>query len=230
MTGNEPIEEVLADQLRYYRARAPIYDTTYQRSGDHDRGPEANAAWRADLQVVADRLAAARLSGHVLELGCGTGHWTEQLAPNADQVTAIDGAEEMVTIASERLGRFLNVELQVQEIIDGWQPPAETYDGFAAFFFIEHVPDERLEHLLQRVASSLRPGATIFVADGAPRPDQLPDQIAAVETRRLNGCSYRVVERRRSATELCDVFAQAGMRLDVETVTQRFSIARGTFG
>lgn len=62
------IEELLADQLRYYRARAPIYDTTYQRTGDYDRGEPANNAWRADLEVVADRLAEAQLGGRTAPL------------------------------------------------------------------------------------------------------------------------------------------------------------------
>src|SRR6266545_2663003 len=47
----DPLDELLAEQLRYYSDRAPEY--AYERRGRHDHGPDANRRWRADLDQAA---------------------------------------------------------------------------------------------------------------------------------------------------------------------------------
>ena len=75
-------DEVLADQVDYYRRRAGEYDVTAY-------GDVAAARTR-----IARLIAGMRPTGHVLEIACGTGLWTEALAGLADTVTAIDAAPE----------------------------------------------------------------------------------------------------------------------------------------
>jgi len=59
------IDEVLAEQVAYYRRRAGEYDVTAY--GDD------LAAARAH---IARLVAELRPAGRVLEIGCGTGLWT----------------------------------------------------------------------------------------------------------------------------------------------------------
>jgi demethylmenaquinone methyltransferase/2-methoxy-6-polyprenyl-1,4-benzoquinol methylase len=61
----------------YYAARAPAYDSVYMK-------PERQTDLRAIEQWVASRFVAAR----VLEIACGTGYWTQFIAPVALQVLA----------------------------------------------------------------------------------------------------------------------------------------------
>ena len=56
---------LLADQVAYYRARAPEYDAWWFRTGRFDRGVDNNATWRADVAVVEQ--AVDRM--YVLERG-----------------------------------------------------------------------------------------------------------------------------------------------------------------
>ena len=62
----------------YYAARAPEYDSVYRK-------PERQADLRAIEQWVPSRFVAAR----VLEIACGTGYWTQFIAPVALHVTRI---------------------------------------------------------------------------------------------------------------------------------------------
>ena len=80
-------EELVADQVAYYRARAPIYDEWWQRSGAYDRGPEMHVEWNRQLDQVEEELRTFSVSGNVLELAGGTGWWTERLAQSADHLT-----------------------------------------------------------------------------------------------------------------------------------------------
>src|SRR5262245_32800279 len=74
----------------YYNRRAKEYESIYHRD-DPVRPYE-----------LADVAAAMRntLSGlDVLEIACGTGYWTEQLAGYARSITATDASPQMLEIA-----------------------------------------------------------------------------------------------------------------------------------
>jgi SAM-dependent methyltransferase len=81
------------------------------------------------------------ITGHVLELACGTGHWTPLLAARARSVTAIDAAPEMLVVARQRV-TGLPVELVVADVF-GWRPP-RRYDTVFFGFWLAHVPPARL--------------------------------------------------------------------------------------
>src|SRR5690242_14514024 len=102
MTRVEPAD-VLQEQLDYYRARAAEYDQWWLREGRYDRGPTLKAQWFREAYEVRLALAQFRPHGRVLELASGTGIWTEQLLPFADQLTALDASSEMLAINSARL-------------------------------------------------------------------------------------------------------------------------------
>lgn len=80
-TGRVEDAELLAEQIAYYRARAPRYDEWWRRCGAYDRGPELAAEWDRQLALVEVALATFSVSGHVLELAGGTGWWTHRLVP-----------------------------------------------------------------------------------------------------------------------------------------------------
>ena len=69
---DDEVQALVAEQVAYYRAHAPDYDDAYLGK-DWDRCVE-------ELPIAGD----------VLELACGTGHWTPLLAARARSVTAVD--------------------------------------------------------------------------------------------------------------------------------------------
>ena len=100
------IEKLLAEQVVYYRARAPEYlEDTLDLPGG-----------RA-LETALDTFAP---SGHVLELACGPGVWTPQLLRHAERVTAIDAAPEMLAIARDRV-RGVRVRFVLADVFE-WRP------------------------------------------------------------------------------------------------------------
>ncbi len=107
-------DALLTEQLGYYRAAAAEY--------------AVDEAAARDLAQALDEFGP---SGHVLELACGPGMWTQQLLGHAATVTAIDAAAEMLARARARVGDG-RVRL-VQANLFAWAPEA-TYD-FAVFGF-----------------------------------------------------------------------------------------------
>jgi hypothetical protein len=56
-------DALLAEQVAYYRARAPEYDDWCERRGRYDRGPDHTARWRAEVDTLRSALASADLTG-----------------------------------------------------------------------------------------------------------------------------------------------------------------------
>jgi 2-polyprenyl-3-methyl-5-hydroxy-6-metoxy-1,4-benzoquinol methylase len=195
------LEQLLAEQVAYYRAVAPEYE-------DHalpfEGGDELFAA-----------LDAFRPTGSVLELTCGRGLWTEQLLRHATDVTAVDASPEMIDIASSRLNservRFIEAN------IFSWEPD-RRYDVVFFGFWLSHVPLERFASFWSMVADCLKPGGRVFFADDGYRtPEELVEgESSSTIVRRLNdGTAHRAVKVPHLADELEARLAEIGWRVKV---------------
>ena len=85
---SDKISDILQEQIAYYQARATEYDEWFMRQGRYDHGPEQNQQWFEEIQSLVEALDMFLPGGRILELACGTGWWTEQLAQYADTMTA----------------------------------------------------------------------------------------------------------------------------------------------
>jgi demethylmenaquinone methyltransferase/2-methoxy-6-polyprenyl-1,4-benzoquinol methylase len=137
VTGHDhdQIEELLAEQVRYYSARAPEYVQT--ALDDLDAGD----ASVAEGQIVA-AIKNLALSGDVLELACGPGTWTELLLQTASTVTAVDASPEMLALAATSVGPAAGRVRFVHADLFRWRPDRQ-YDAVFFGFWLSHVPGER---------------------------------------------------------------------------------------
>jgi SAM-dependent methyltransferase len=185
------VGSALNEQAAYYRARAAEYDQWWLREGRYDRGPELNATWFEEAGSVRAALEEFRPAGHILELACGTGIWTQRLVPFADRLTALDASEEMLAINAERLHspkvRYIQADLFA------WQPsPGDRYDTVFFGFWLSHVPPERFAGFWRLVASCLLPGGRVFFVDSrrettsTARDHVLAEAESSIQRRRLN--------------------------------------------
>jgi 2-polyprenyl-3-methyl-5-hydroxy-6-metoxy-1,4-benzoquinol methylase len=176
-------DEVLAGQVDYYRHRADEYDMTAY--GD----------------LVAARARIARLVaemapfGTVLEIACGTGLWTEALAPVAERVTAIDAAPEAVTIARDRV-RADNVSFEVADVFS-WKTAAR-FDVIFFSAWLSHVPQSRFERFWQLLRGLLAEGGRVLFIDEhveeRSKEHYLPGGDEIVERELQDGSRYRIVK------------------------------------
>lgn len=74
-------EDVLKQQIAYYRARASEYDEWFYREGRYNRDSASNRAWFDEIRVVTEALGRFGVSGDVLELASGTGGAARAAAP-----------------------------------------------------------------------------------------------------------------------------------------------------
>ena len=137
----------------YYAKRAAEYERIYAK-------PER----QADLALLRSRMAALFAGRSVLEVACGTGYWTEVVAPHVRSITAIDFAEETLAIARSKPYPPDRVELAQG---DAYALPSfgRRHDALFAVFWWSHVPLARLDAFLAGVTRSVAPGAVVAFLD-----------------------------------------------------------------
>jgi ubiquinone/menaquinone biosynthesis C-methylase UbiE len=215
--------ELLEGQLAYYRARAGEYDEWFLRQGRHDRGPEWNRRWFSELEQVRRELDRFRPTGEVLELACGTGLWTVELARHAAGVTAVDASPEVLEINRARLQEF-RPEIPVRYVradLFDWRPD-DAHDVVFFGFWLSHVPPRRFAAFWDLVRSALRPGGRVFFVDSLATKTLYEkrrlgrDPRGYTTTRRLNdGREFRIVKIFYDPDVLAAWLADMGWRFSV---------------
>ncbi len=219
-------DEFLAAQSSYYSARAPEYDDWWYRRGRYDSGPEVNAQWFRECSHLFQALGALGLSGHMLELACGTGTWTEWLAAQGLRVTAVDASAEMLALNRARVGGGAVEYVQVD--LFQWSPD-RLYDSVVMGFWLSHVPPERLDAFLRTVRTAVPTGGRLFVVDSqyqdevAARDRVLAGRDASTTTRILaDGRRFEIVKVFYEPSDLEAAFERAGFRISVESTESFF--------
>ena len=215
--SSNDLDGLLAEQVAYYRARAPEYSETAIPGL-----PTGGALARARDAVVA-ALTDFRPSGRVLELACGPGTWTPQLLRYADSVTAVDAAPEMLQIAaaqvSDKRVRF------VQADVFAWEPD-RRYDVVFFGFWLSHVPLERFEDFWGLIDRCLKQdtGRVAFVDDAYRTPDELVDgEHSSIIRRQLNdGTAFRAVKVPHAPDELQARLGRLGWNFAVRRLSGPF--------
>lgn len=192
--------DLLRRQQEYYDGRAADWQrwiTRYMRPVEEE---------------VAKLLAELPLDGHVLDMACGTGYWTEQLAGRAASVTALDGSEAML----EQVGRagLPNVSV-VHADLFAWNPPTE-WDAVFFAHWLAHVPDDRFDGFWGTVDAALAPGGHVVIVDVAPEEQRIEEHIHECDSvpltrRRLrDGRQYDVVKKYWEPDELIERITPLG--------------------
>ena len=209
LSNEAVLEEVGRARIAYYRERAEWFDDIYDCAGDYDGGEDQNRQWRTDLADIEKALALAPLRGSCVELGIGTGYWTERYIDRVERLVGLDASVEMLETARRRLSAHAHkVDLEVTDL---WRwKPGRLWDSAVACFFVEHVPDELLPGLLRSLHDALRPGGAVFIAEAAARDSQ-----PQVESRDIHDRRFLVVERPRTSGQLADAFGAAGFEVEV---------------
>jgi demethylmenaquinone methyltransferase/2-methoxy-6-polyprenyl-1,4-benzoquinol methylase len=224
-------DDLVEEQIAYYRARAPEYDDWWLRTGRFAPDDDFGRRWEAGKRDLEDALRAFAPGGEVLELAAGTGNLTARLAaqPEIEHITAVDSSEEALAIARTKVPDGARVTFVTADLFS-WQP-ARRYDVVAFGFWLSHVPPPRFEGFWDLVRSALRPGGRVFFVDNAVPVEQAAaaggrqvetpwsrtwlDQGVSLRTL-ADGREFRIIKRAWTPAELEAELAALGWSARVE--------------
>ena len=231
-------QALIASQIAYYGARAAEYDDWFERRQEYRFSAEFVERWETDVAALRTWLNADPPTGHVLEIAAGSGNWTGELLKTADQVTAVDASQEMMTLLAQKHD---GVEQIVADIFS-WEPP-QLYDDVFCGFWISHVPSALWEAFWDLIDRALRPGGRVWVIDNA-HPEHAsthgpPDWPVAAKLRQIehagneihrrtlrDGSEWEMVKRFWRPHELVAQLSQVGWQAQVDQTD--FAFIHGT--
>ncbi|MGH9228265.1 MAG: class I SAM-dependent methyltransferase [Acidimicrobiales bacterium] len=115
--------------------------------------------WHYHLRDLFAQLAGSK--GELLEVGCGIGVDSIQLARCGFDVTAVDLTESAIEVAREAARhRGVDVDFRVGNA-EGLDFPDEAFDAVYSFGVLHHTPD--IETAVAEVHRVMKPGATAYV-------------------------------------------------------------------
>jgi len=219
------MDELLSEQIAYYRARAPQYDDWWHRTGVYVLPDDRKREWDEEIERLEAAVAELRPTGRVLELAAGTGLWTRHLVRYAEEVTAVDASPEALRINAGRLAGF--AVRYVEADLFAWKP-AEKYDVVFFSFWLSHVPPERFAEFWAMVGSALVPGGrAIFIdnrwGDGTWRAiDERPTEPFQERRDLADGRVFRIVKIYYEPAELEEELTRVGWTSHVTTTGRSF--------
>jgi SAM-dependent methyltransferase len=222
-------DDLLGEQIAYYRDRAPEYDDWWFKRGRFRRPAEARRRWAAEVGQLEAAVEAFDPRGDVLELAAGTGLWTRRLVRTATKVTAVDASPEVLERNRRRVaGRGAPVEHVLADVFE-WEP-RQRYDVVFFSFWISHVPPGRFEAFWDRVDRALAPSGRVHLIDNAPPTDGYDGDGVVTRRELADGRRYDIVKVYWTPEDLTARLAPLGWRADLRFTGQFFlhgSVVRG---
>jgi SAM-dependent methyltransferase len=128
--------------------------------------PAGKLRWARRVRMLSSHL---RPGMTVLELGCGTGYFTQELARSGADVIAIDVSPELLEIARSNCSAP-NVQYQIQNA-SALSYSDAVFDSVVGSSILHHL---EIEEALREIYRVLKPGGTIYFTE----PNMLNPQIA----------------------------------------------------
>ena len=141
------------DMVKYYSDRAKEYEEIY--------------AWRdpqrqEEQELMESTLKEAFKGRRLLDIGCGTGYWTQRISMTAESIVGIDINDAVLEIARSK-EYVCPTEYRVMDAYN--MKFNERFSGVLASFMLSHVLKEDIPSWLEHVHSFLEPSARVFISD-----------------------------------------------------------------
>jgi demethylmenaquinone methyltransferase/2-methoxy-6-polyprenyl-1,4-benzoquinol methylase len=216
LNESSSLGELLAEQVAYYEADAQSFEAE-------------DAAYTAETRHrLVDEL---RPRGEIVELACGTGHWTLELIRYADSITAVDASPTALRINRARV-RDDRVRYVAADLF-AWKPD-RLYDTVFFGFWLSHVPPARFDAFWSMVGSCVGTTGTVMFVDEDDRStlDTVESRFVregtpCVRRVRQDGSEYEIVKVFWSVQELHNRLRDLGWEMNVRPIHDMFMVGSG---
>lgn len=150
---------------------ADVFDQIYESTPENDPWASASPRFRYQrhkYDTIAALIPKARYR-RALDLGCGTGLFTERLAGIADEVVGVDVSAVAVGIAKERTSALTNLrfaQCDVLELPSGWDGSFDLITVLDTLYYLPPpIDDEILKAVADRLSHLVSPQGLVVVAN-----------------------------------------------------------------
>jgi SAM-dependent methyltransferase len=108
------------------------------------------------LQDIANRVAAVKKGGHILDVGCGDGHFLYLCSRMGFQCSGVEDSKVMSEYAARKTGARVLQGMYAREMF-----PAESFDAITMIQVLEHIPAPM--EALEMARYHLRPDGILVI-------------------------------------------------------------------
>jgi len=124
-------------------------------------GPSIQRYWHQSKLELLDWMFTPEPTDCVLDVGCGSGVFANQLASYGAEVLAIDGNADAIEYGTETFG---NDRLKFRlGLLDELDLPENSFDRATCLEIVEHVFPDQIHALCAQLRRILRPGGSLLV-------------------------------------------------------------------
>ncbi len=142
-----------------------LHDSLYASFEDEFRGPREEVSRR--LQVYLPFLKEAKITGGVLDIGCGRGEWLQLV--KAEGIDA-QGVDRNRVFIEQCRAAGLNV-VENDALIHLRSLPDESLNAVTIFHLVEHLPLETLINIVDEIVRILKHDGLLIIE--TPNPENL---------------------------------------------------------
>lgn len=170
------LSRVEQSEKRHFDKIAEKYDTNYQYSKPFTKYKIAKKS-KDFAKIVKSTYKSRALE--MLEIGCGTGEYTKQVARLFPQsrVVALDISEKVIEIARRKCKKFRNTSFLVRGAYDTGLK-SNSLDLIYGFYVLHHLEIDRVKKEMLRI---LKPGGLVFFYE----PNILNPVVFIIKTNRF---------------------------------------------
>jgi len=212
MNHSDHSGKLIEEMKRYYETRAPWHDDYM--------GYESNEDMESLLRPIINILLPATIGKHVLEIGCGTGNWTQVLAKRATSIVAFDNSLGALEIARKKLVDCSNVSLIQCDAYD-LKKIDGSFDVLFAADWWSHIPIGMLLVFLDSIIEKLRPVSKavfidmMFKEEFKQEPCSFDSDNNRISRRTLpDGSEYEVVKNFPKEVDIQRILSPHARRVD----------------
>lgn len=154
----EGIEEQMNEMYHYYDKIANSYNENHGKTDAQNNTRYGQE--RENLRMIIEKHA----KGKTLQIGIGTGDWTETICETADWVVGIDQSKNMIDQARKNLASYRNVDLIHGDIFNN-EIKNGPFNCIVIYFLLSLLPSYMQQRLLNLVTKILKPGGLLIAAD-----------------------------------------------------------------
>ena len=140
--------------ISYYNKRAKEYDRVYQIPEEQE-----------DLAKATEFFQTIFANKTLLEIACGTGYWTEQIAKTATAILATDINRNVIDIAKTRQYNNI-VTFEIEDLFH--LKTKNKFDALFGGFIWSHILLQDLDNLLSSLKKNIIENGTMVFIDSKP--------------------------------------------------------------
>ncbi|PCJ57763.1 MAG: hypothetical protein COA79_14855 [Planctomycetota bacterium] len=169
MTENENLDDNLDEMTSYYGQLAPRYES--KQGKDVELSEDHQKYWKTLFSCFQKHVTGC----NILEIGCGPGTWTQQLAGVAQSVMATDYNESTLVEARKKTYHYNNVQFLQADAYDLSNVEGEFNVGFAKDWF-SHIPISKVNLFFDAFHKKIGIGGKVILADTYYKDPRVPEE------------------------------------------------------